>query len=332
MRNRTLFAGACAAAAIGLVYAQATGRSVVESHLKALASAQSLRVEYTVQPIGGAPAKFSAILAKPNLLRLETDAKLVVSDGKELVTYDKKEKTYVRQPLTEALLASALEPAEWALWAPFFQPKAMDRATPVRALGQRVRKGVPMQAVEVDWPGKLGRATLYADGRDGVVRQAEWMRQEQSGAKTVVLDTKSLTLGGAVAPDVFAFRVPEGSRQITLEELNALKWLKDFDEALALAAKTGKYVFIDFYTDWCVWCKELRKNVFPTPEFKAMAKSFVFVEIDAEAKPALAQAYGVDAYPTCVIVDSQGALVHKIVGYKDKDAFVAEMKQAIGLR
>lgn len=332
MKNRTMLAVFLAAVAVGLVYAQTGAKSVIERHLQALAAAQSLRVEYTVQPIGGAPSKFSAILAKPNLLRLETDATLVVSDGKELVTYDKKEKTYVRQPLTEALLASALEPAEWALWAPFFQPKALDRATPVRALGQRVRRGVAMQTVEIDWPGKLGRATLYADARDGVVRQAEWMRQEQSGTRAVVLDAKSLTLGGAVAVDAFAFKAPEGSRQITLEELNALKWLKDFDEALALAAKTGKFILIDFYTDWCVWCKELRKNVFPTPEFKAMAKNFVFVEIDAEAKPALAQAYGVDAYPTCVIVTAQGALVHKIVGYKEKDAFVAEMKRAIGVR
>ncbi|MEJ5169518.1 MAG: thioredoxin family protein [Fimbriimonadales bacterium] len=335
MRKRMwiLSVGALAAvAAVASAFTQSTAKAVLERHAQALAEAQSLRVEYTVQSVGGAPAKYSVALAKPNLLRLESDAALVVSNGKEIVTYDKKEKTYVTQPLTDALLASALEPAEWAVWAPFFAPRAMEGAKAVRLLGQRVRKGTPLVAAEIDWPGKMGRATLYADPRDGIVRQAEWTRTEPSGSKTVVMDARSLIVGGTVAADAFAFRAPEGSRQVTLEELNALKWLTDFDQALALASKTGKYVFVDFYTDWCVWCKELRKNVFPTAEFKAMAKHFVFVEIDAEAKPALAQAYGVDAYPTCVIADSKGALVHKIVGYKEKDAFVAEMKRAIGLR
>ncbi|MFN3684738.1 MAG: hypothetical protein ACK41F_12520, partial [Fimbriimonadaceae bacterium] len=67
MRKKAMFAGACAAVAVGLVYAKTTAKLVVERHARALAAAQSLTVEYTVQPIGGAPSKFTAVLAKPNL-------------------------------------------------------------------------------------------------------------------------------------------------------------------------------------------------------------------------------------------------------------------------
>ena len=33
-------------------------------------------------------------------------------------------------------------------------------------------------------------------------------------------------------------------------------WLK-FDEGMAKAKKENKSVLVDFYTDWCHWCKEM---------------------------------------------------------------------------
>ncbi|MCX7800284.1 MAG: thioredoxin domain-containing protein [Fimbriimonadales bacterium] len=332
MKKGTILAVAVAMAGTGLALLQGGPKGLLDRHAAALAESQSLQAELTIQPIGGAPQRLRIALAKPNLFRLESDEVLMVSDGKELVTLDKKENRFARQPLSEALLASSFDKSEWALWLPFFQRGALEKASAVRSVAPRVRRGVSLQGVEVDWPGKLGRATLYFDAKDGVLRQAEWSVQQTDGRRTLVMDARSLALGGSLAVAAFAFEPPSGSRQVAPEELSAPKWYKDHSQALAAASKANKFVFIDFYTEWCGWCKELKKNVFPSAEFQAMSKHFVFVEVDAEANPQLAQTYGVEAYPTCVITDAQGRLVHKIVGYKEKAEFVAEMKQAIGLR
>lgn len=332
MRKGTIVVPLAALGCVGFALLQGGAKSLLDRHANVLGEARSLQAELAVQPIGGAPQRLKVSLAKPNLFRLESESILMVSDGKELTTLDKRENAYARQPLTEALVSGAFDQAEWALWLPFFQKNALDRVSAVRSVGPRMRRGVALQGVEVDWPGKLGRATLFFDTKDGVLRQAEWSAQETGVRRTVVMDAKSLSVGGALATNAFAFEPPAGSRQVAPEELNAPKWFKDLDQAVAVAAKAGKFVFIDFYTEWCGWCKELKKNVFPSPEFRAMARYFVFVEINAESKPQLAQSYGVEAYPTCVITDGQGRLVHKIVGYKEKSEFVSEMRRAIGLR
>ena len=39
-----------------------------------------------------------------------------------------------------------------------------------------------------------------------------------------------------------------------------------WSEVLAAAKEQNKYVFVDAFADWCVPCKWMTKNVFPTDE------------------------------------------------------------------
>ena len=106
------------------------------------------------------------------------------------------------------------------------------------------------------------------------------------------------------------------------------EWMTDFDAAKARSAKEGKAVLIDFTgSDWCGYCIKLRRDVFDKDDFTNYAKDkFVLLEIDQPRKikmapeklaanRKLAETYGVDGYPTVLVVDSEGTLMGGFCGY-----------------
>lgn len=88
-------------------------------------------------------------------------------------------------------------------------------------------------------------------------------------------------------------------------------WLTSLEEANALSVKTGKPIMANFTgSDWCGWCKKLRREVFDTPEFQKWAKeNVVLLELDyprsfqipdniKQQNQQLQQLMGVRGYPT----------------------------------
>jgi thioredoxin-related protein len=105
-------------------------------------------------------------------------------------------------------------------------------------------------------------------------------------------------------------------------------WQTDYSAALAQAGKEHKLVLLDFTgSDWCVWCMKLSKDIFSQSEFKEFAaKNLVLVELDfPSGKPqpdevkaqnnALAAKFGVEGFPTLILVDVGGKEVARHVGY-----------------
>lgn len=91
----------------------------------------------------------------------------------------------------------------------------------------------------------------------------------------------------------------------------------DWASVKAKAKEENKIIFIDFYTSWCGPCKGLVKNVFPLKEVGDFYNAnFINYKIDAEKGegPALAEKYGVKAYPTLMFVDAEGQFLHQQVG------------------
>jgi thiol-disulfide isomerase/thioredoxin len=88
-------------------------------------------------------------------------------------------------------------------------------------------------------------------------------------------------------------------------------------EVLAKASSQNKLVFVDAYTTWCVPCKMMAKTAFVDPKVAEFFNShFINAKIDMEHDegPELAKKYAVNAYPTLLFIDGNGALVHAAVG------------------
>ncbi|AYL97889.1 thioredoxin family protein [Mucilaginibacter celer] len=89
-------------------------------------------------------------------------------------------------------------------------------------------------------------------------------------------------------------------------------------EALKQAAKQKKYIFVDAYASWCGPCKMLKATTFKNNKVADFYNdNFVNVAIDMEKGqgPALAAAWGLQAYPTMIIFDSKGKAISGTVGY-----------------
>jgi thiol:disulfide interchange protein len=103
-----------------------------------------------------------------------------------------------------------------------------------------------------------------------------------------------------------------------------------FAEAKAMAAKTGKLVFIDAYTSWCGPCKLLEKNTFSKPEVGTFFNAnFINMRVEMEQDKDAAEiyrTYTVQAYPSLLFIDAKGKLVRRIMGYRDASALLNEVK------
>jgi protein disulfide-isomerase len=107
-----------------------------------------------------------------------------------------------------------------------------------------------------------------------------------------------------------------------------LNWTTDLGKAIETAKAENKAVLVNFTgSDWCKWCFKLSGEVFSQDEFKEYAaENLILVKVDFprsipqsnETKAynqSLAQKFGVQGYPTIIIINSQGKSVAK-TGYQ----------------
>ncbi len=109
-----------------------------------------------------------------------------------------------------------------------------------------------------------------------------------------------------------------------------------FDEGLARAKKENKNIVVDFYTDWCHWCKVMDEKTFQEENVKKkLQKRFVTVRLNAEDANAtatykgnsytnvqLTRAFGVTGYPTLAFLEPDGDIITTVPGYVPAETFV----------
>jgi thiol:disulfide interchange protein DsbD len=87
-------------------------------------------------------------------------------------------------------------------------------------------------------------------------------------------------------------------------------WMSDEAEALALAAREGRPVILDFWAEWCTACKELDRTAWADPRVAEALSRFVTVKIDATndtpENAALFRKYDVVGMPTVLFIDRRG--------------------------
>lgn len=137
---------------------------------------------------------------------------------------------------------------------------------------------------------------------------------------------------------ILPFAVIGQEKGITFE--HGLNWSQIKEKA----KKENKFIFVDLFTTWCGPCKYMSASVFSQTKVGDFFNSkFVNAKIqmdktdkDSEEVKAWyeeAERFGKDykiaAYPTFLIFNPQGELVHRMVGGGDADEFIERSKDAL---
>lgn len=104
------------------------------------------------------------------------------------------------------------------------------------------------------------------------------------------------------------------------------------NEAVAKAKAENKLVFIDVYTDWCAPCKLMSQQIFPMKELgDYFNPKFISVQYEGEKSEegkALVAKYKISAYPTFIILDANGTMLHLFAGGVLSVAFIDKVAEA----
>ena len=137
-------------------------------------------------------------------------------------------------------------------------------------------------------------------------------------------------------------RPPDLARQqpAAVAPASELLWRNDLPGALKQAQSENKLVLLDFTgSDWCPWCIKFDRDVLSTDRFASYAQNkLMLVKLDfprhtsqsddlRRANAALARQFGVDGYPTYVLLNSDGRVLGRQTGYLEggPEAFITEL-------
>ncbi len=126
---------------------------------------------------------------------------------------------------------------------------------------------------------------------------------------------------------VFAGAGGGGAVQQQKLEFRMIKTVEDFEQELARASDAGKPVMLDFYADWCIYCKDYEKYVFTDPRVIQRLDNFVLLKADVtdndDKDKALLRSFNLVAPPAILFFGPDGEERHgrRLVGAMNADQF-----------
>lgn len=115
---------------------------------------------------------------------------------------------------------------------------------------------------------------------------------------------------------------------------DGLSW-KSFNEGLQLAQQQKKPVLVDFYTDWCGWCKKMDEATYKNKDVvKLLSEKFIVIKLNPEKNAQysfnnqtvsgsqLARMFGVRGYPATGFFDASGQFITIVPGYIPPETFL----------
>jgi thiol-disulfide isomerase/thioredoxin len=110
---------------------------------------------------------------------------------------------------------------------------------------------------------------------------------------------------------------------------HAISWSYDLESALKRAKDKQKPVMVDFYTDWCGWCKKLDSTTYADTKVTGLAAKFICVKIDGDKNRETVTKYSISGYPTIFLLDPNGSVANRIVGYTGPEELAKAMKAVL---
>lgn len=105
-------------------------------------------------------------------------------------------------------------------------------------------------------------------------------------------------------------------------------WRSDFPAAEAEAKRLGLPLLVHFYADWCGPCQRMEHETLGTLALqKQVSGRFIAVKINSEHQPSLVQRFAVKSLPTDLMLNSDGTVLARSVGYLSQKDYLARLAE-----
>jgi tetratricopeptide (TPR) repeat protein len=110
-----------------------------------------------------------------------------------------------------------------------------------------------------------------------------------------------------------------------------IHWERDFNAALQKAKAQHKPLMVDFWADWCGWCRRLDETTYADRDVVRLSKDFVPVKVNTEGgrnDTLVALRYGVSELPTIAFISPSGRSILRLTGFRGPGQFPSIMLAA----
>ncbi len=142
--------------------------------------------------------------------------------------------------------------------------------------------------------------------------------------------------GGSKATDpLHNSRLFSSSSAVKIHEYIKVKTVDDLQQEIKRASAQGKTVMLDFYADWCVYCKYFDQYVFPDPRVQKALNNTVLLKADVtktdEHDNALMKHVGVVLPPAILFYDKNGNEMRqlRVIGEMKANQFYAHINNKL---
>ncbi len=166
---------------------------------------------------------------------------------------------------------------------------------------QRHPIGVPLRVGGLPW-------RIQSASADGLVVSLE-------------TETEHETVQAELAADPLLLEPPRDSTDAEI------LWVTDVDLARRAARSEEKRLFYLFTADWPESAKRLRERTLRDKEVVEVLGEYVCVRKNPERDAELAKALGATVPPTCLVVDADGRVLARQIGYIQARSFAAWLRE-----
>lgn len=105
------------------------------------------------------------------------------------------------------------------------------------------------------------------------------------------------------------------------------EWIYYDEKTYESSLQNGEKIFLDFYADWCIPCKELDALTFSDERVIEKLSTFKTFKVDmtqslSEETEKLRDKFEIIGMPTLIVINSKGEEVNRITGFMNADEFL----------